>query len=110
MPSCCLNDTNDCVPWPLPQYLEEKESLELKCSTLVKDCEMYKSRMNTIMVQLEEVERERDQVRERPLSNSIAITCVRLPSRLTPLLLLLSALACRRSSPGTMRRSSSPSA
>ncbi|KAG9349811.1 hypothetical protein JZ751_026164 [Albula glossodonta] len=44
-----------------PQYLEEKEDLELKCSTLVKDCEMYKNRMNTIMIQLEEVERERDQ-------------------------------------------------
>ncbi|KAA0705471.1 Caspase recruitment domain-containing protein 11 CARD-containing MAGUK protein 1 [Triplophysa tibetana] len=43
------------------QYLEEKEDLELKCSTLVKDCEMYKNRMNTIMMQLEEVERERDQ-------------------------------------------------
>ncbi|XP_018588256.1 caspase recruitment domain-containing protein 11 isoform X2 [Scleropages formosus] len=43
------------------KYLEEKEDLELKCSTLVKDCEMYKNRMNTIMVQLEEVERERDQ-------------------------------------------------
>ncbi|KAI1884632.1 hypothetical protein AGOR_G00228380 [Albula goreensis] len=43
------------------KYLEEKEDLELKCSTLVKDCEMYKNRMNTIMVQLEEVEKERDQ-------------------------------------------------
>ncbi|XP_031422220.1 caspase recruitment domain-containing protein 11 isoform X3 [Clupea harengus] len=43
------------------KYLDEKEALELKCSTLVKDCEMYKNRMNTIMVQLEEVERERDQ-------------------------------------------------
>lgn len=46
----------------LLQYLEEKEDLELKCSTLVKDCEMYKHRMNTIMLQLEEVEKERDQV------------------------------------------------
>lgn len=45
------------------QYLEEKEDLELKCSTLGKDCEMYKHRMNTVMLQLEEVERERDQVR-----------------------------------------------
>ncbi|XP_048465693.1 caspase recruitment domain-containing protein 11 [Rhincodon typus] len=43
------------------KYLEEKEDLELKCSTLVKDCEMYKHRMNTIMFQLEEVEKERDQ-------------------------------------------------
>lgn len=47
----------------LLQYLEEKEDLELKCSTLGKDCEMYKHRMNTVMLQLEEVERERDQVR-----------------------------------------------
>lgn len=46
-----------------PQYLEEREDLELKCSTLGKDCEMYKHRMNTVMLQLEEVERERDQVR-----------------------------------------------
>lgn len=44
------------------QYLEEKEDLELKCSTLGKDCEMYKHRMNTVMIQLEEVEKERDQV------------------------------------------------
>ncbi|XP_030645608.1 caspase recruitment domain-containing protein 11 [Chanos chanos] len=43
------------------KYLEEKEDLELKCSTLEKDCEMYKNRMNTMMFQLEEVERERDQ-------------------------------------------------
>ncbi|XP_064171338.1 caspase recruitment domain-containing protein 11 isoform X1 [Anguilla rostrata] len=43
------------------KYLEEKEDLELKCSTLVKDCEMYKNRMTTVMVQLDEVEKERDQ-------------------------------------------------
>ncbi|XP_069066062.1 caspase recruitment domain-containing protein 11 [Pleurodeles waltl] len=43
------------------KYLEEKEDLELKCSTLVKDCDMYKHRMSTIMIQLEEVEKERDQ-------------------------------------------------
>ncbi|VFV22789.1 caspase recruitment domain-containing [Lynx pardinus] len=43
------------------EYLEEKEDLELKCSTLSKDCEMYKHRMSTVMLQLEEVERERDQ-------------------------------------------------
>ncbi|XP_071402218.1 caspase recruitment domain-containing protein 11 isoform X1 [Centroberyx affinis] len=43
------------------KYLEEKEDLELKCSTLQKDCEMYRNRMNTITVQLEEVEKERDQ-------------------------------------------------
>uniref|UniRef100_A0A667XY17 Caspase recruitment domain family member 11 n=1 Tax=Myripristis murdjan TaxID=586833 RepID=A0A667XY17_9TELE len=43
------------------KYLEEKEDLELKCSTLQKDCEMYRNRMNTITNQLEEVEKERDQ-------------------------------------------------
>ncbi|XP_053132095.1 caspase recruitment domain-containing protein 11 isoform X2 [Hemicordylus capensis] len=43
------------------KYLEEKQELELKCSTLGKDCEMYKNRMNTVMIQLEEVEKERDQ-------------------------------------------------
>uniref|UniRef100_A0A667YN36 Caspase recruitment domain family member 11 n=1 Tax=Myripristis murdjan TaxID=586833 RepID=A0A667YN36_9TELE len=45
------------------KYLEEKEDLELKCSTLQKDCEMYRNRMNTITNQLEEVEKERDQVK-----------------------------------------------
>ncbi|XP_031734111.1 caspase recruitment domain-containing protein 11 isoform X1 [Anarrhichthys ocellatus] len=43
------------------KYLEEKEDLELKSSTLQKDCEMYRNRMDTITVQLEEVEKERDQ-------------------------------------------------
>ncbi|XP_069920404.1 caspase recruitment domain-containing protein 11 isoform X3 [Oryctolagus cuniculus] len=43
------------------KYLEEREDLELKCSTLGKDCEMYKHRMSTVMLQLDEVERERDQ-------------------------------------------------
>uniref|UniRef100_A0A8C9SWF0 Caspase recruitment domain family member 11 n=1 Tax=Scleropages formosus TaxID=113540 RepID=A0A8C9SWF0_SCLFO len=43
------------------KYLEEKEDLELRCSALLKDCEMYKNRINTITIQLEEVERERDQ-------------------------------------------------
>ncbi|XP_056871707.1 caspase recruitment domain-containing protein 11 isoform X1 [Takifugu flavidus] len=43
------------------KYLEEKEELELKSSTLQKDCEMYRNRINTISVQLEEVVKERDQ-------------------------------------------------
>ncbi|XP_061892597.1 caspase recruitment domain-containing protein 11 isoform X4 [Entelurus aequoreus] len=43
------------------KYLEEKEDLELKCSTLQKDCEMYRNRMDTINMQLNEVEKERDQ-------------------------------------------------
>ncbi|XP_036170553.1 caspase recruitment domain-containing protein 11 isoform X3 [Myotis myotis] len=53
------------------KYLEEKEDLELKCSTLGKDCEMYKHRMNTVMLQLEEVERERDQSLPRNLPVTI---------------------------------------
>ncbi|XP_022074305.1 caspase recruitment domain-containing protein 11 isoform X1 [Acanthochromis polyacanthus] len=43
------------------KYLEEKEDLELRCSTLQKDCEMYRNRMDTISIQLDEVEKERDQ-------------------------------------------------
>nr|XP_057905216.1 caspase recruitment domain-containing protein 11 isoform X2 [Doryrhamphus excisus] len=43
------------------KYLEEKEDLELKCSTLQKDCQMYRNRMDTITMQLKEVEKERDQ-------------------------------------------------
>uniref|UniRef100_A0A146YQB4 Caspase recruitment domain family member 11 n=1 Tax=Fundulus heteroclitus TaxID=8078 RepID=A0A146YQB4_FUNHE len=43
------------------KYLEEKEELELKCSTLQKDCEMYRNRIDTISTQLDEVEKERDQ-------------------------------------------------
>lgn len=46
------------------QYLEEKEELELKCSTLQKDCEMYRKRTDTITIQLEEVQKERDQVKQ----------------------------------------------
>lgn len=43
------------------KYLEEKEDLELKSSTLQKDCEMYRNRIDTITIQLEEVLKERDQ-------------------------------------------------
>ncbi|XP_068605496.1 caspase recruitment domain-containing protein 11 [Brachionichthys hirsutus] len=43
------------------KYLEEKEELELKSSTLQKDCEMYRNRIGTVTIQLEEVEKERDQ-------------------------------------------------
>nr|XP_032817183.1 caspase recruitment domain-containing protein 11-like isoform X1 [Petromyzon marinus]XP_032817184.1 caspase recruitment domain-containing protein 11-like isoform X1 [Petromyzon marinus]XP_032817185.1 caspase recruitment domain-containing protein 11-like isoform X1 [Petromyzon marinus]XP_032817187.1 caspase recruitment domain-containing protein 11-like isoform X1 [Petromyzon marinus] len=43
------------------KYLEEKQDLELRCNTLLKDCEMYKHRIGTVLQQLEEVERERDQ-------------------------------------------------
>ncbi|XP_039630870.1 caspase recruitment domain-containing protein 11 [Polypterus senegalus] len=59
------------------KYLEEKEELELKCSTLVKDCEMYKNRMNTIMIQLEEVEKERDQAfRSRDDAQTLYSQCL----------------------------------
>nr|XP_019962169.1 PREDICTED: caspase recruitment domain-containing protein 11 [Paralichthys olivaceus] len=43
------------------KYLQEKEDLELKSSTLQKDCEMYRNRMDTIAIQLDEVEKERNQ-------------------------------------------------
>lgn len=58
------------------QYLEEKEDLELKCSTLQKDCEMYRNRMDTITIQLEEVEKERDQVSTETRRDVSDIRCV----------------------------------
>jgi len=58
------------------QYLEEKEDLELKSSTLQKDCEMYRNRMDTITVQLEEVEKERDQVRTRAERDGLVVVVV----------------------------------
>lgn len=45
------------------QYLQEMEDLQLKYRTLQKDCDLYKHRMNTVLSQLEEIEKERDQVR-----------------------------------------------
>lgn len=45
-----------------PQYLQEMEDLRLKHRTLQKDCDLYKHRMATILTQLEEIEKERDQV------------------------------------------------
>lgn len=45
-----------------PQYLQEMEDLRLKHRTLQKDCDLYKHRMATILAQLEEIEKERDQV------------------------------------------------
>jgi hypothetical protein len=38
------------------------EDLRLKHRTLQKDCDLYKHRMATVLAQLEEVEKERDQV------------------------------------------------
>ncbi|KAM6288681.1 caspase recruitment domain-containing protein 10 isoform 4-T4 [Spheniscus humboldti] len=43
------------------QYLQEVEDLQLKYRTLQKDCDLYKHRMNTVLLQLEEIEKERDQ-------------------------------------------------
>ncbi|OXB60889.1 hypothetical protein ASZ78_014441 [Callipepla squamata] len=44
------------------KYLREVEDLQLKYRTLQKDCDLYKHRMNTVLLQLEEIEKERDQV------------------------------------------------
>lgn len=44
------------------QYLQEMEDLQLKFHTLQKNCDLYKHRMNTVLSQLEEIEKERDQV------------------------------------------------
>lgn len=44
------------------QYLQEVEILQLKYQTLQKNCDLYKHRMNTVLSQLEEIEKERDQV------------------------------------------------
>ncbi|XP_054997097.1 caspase recruitment domain-containing protein 10 isoform X1 [Sorex araneus] len=43
------------------KYLQEMESLRLKHCTLQKDCDLYKHRMATVLAQLEEIEKERDQ-------------------------------------------------
>lgn len=42
------------------------EDLRLKHRTLQKDCDLYKHRMATVLAQLEEIEKERDQVRAGP--------------------------------------------
>lgn len=43
------------------KYLQEMEDLRLKHRTLLKDCDLYKHRMATVLAQLEEIEKERDQ-------------------------------------------------
>ncbi|XP_045868345.1 caspase recruitment domain-containing protein 10 isoform X4 [Meles meles] len=43
------------------KYLQEMEDLRLKHRTLQKDCDLYKHRMATVLAQLEELEKERDQ-------------------------------------------------
>lgn len=44
------------------QYAEEKEMLELQCTSLRKDSQMYKKRIEAVLQQMEEVASERDQV------------------------------------------------
>ncbi|POI33742.1 hypothetical protein CIB84_002507 [Bambusicola thoracicus] len=43
------------------KYAEEKEILELQCTSLRKDSQMYKKRMEAVLEQMEEVASERDQ-------------------------------------------------
>ncbi|XP_021509697.2 caspase recruitment domain-containing protein 10 isoform X2 [Meriones unguiculatus] len=43
------------------KYLQDMEDLRLKHRTLLKDCDLYKHRMATVLAQLEEIEKERDQ-------------------------------------------------
>ncbi|XP_068513020.1 caspase recruitment domain-containing protein 9 isoform X6 [Anas acuta] len=43
------------------KYAEEKEMLELQCTSLRKDTQMYKKRIEAVLQQLEEVASERDQ-------------------------------------------------
>uniref|UniRef100_A0A8C9G618 Caspase recruitment domain family member 9 n=1 Tax=Pavo cristatus TaxID=9049 RepID=A0A8C9G618_PAVCR len=43
------------------KYAEEKEILELQCTSLRKDSQMYKKRMEAVLQQMEEVASERDQ-------------------------------------------------
>ncbi|XP_067875642.1 caspase recruitment domain-containing protein 11-like isoform X2 [Heterodontus francisci] len=43
------------------KYLREKEELGLQLSRILKECQMHKRRVGTILKQLEEVEKERDQ-------------------------------------------------
>lgn len=87
---------------PCMQYLEEKEDLELKCSTLQKDCEMYRNRIDTIAVQLDEVEKERDQVKTH---TTHMISYIQNHSYFC----VNSSAACRRFEPETRPSTSSPS-
>ncbi|XP_076211624.1 caspase recruitment domain-containing protein 9 isoform X3 [Aptenodytes patagonicus] len=43
------------------KYAEEKEMLELQCTSLRKDSQMYKKRIEAVLQQMEEVASERDQ-------------------------------------------------
>lgn len=48
------------------QFAEEKEVLELQCTSLRKDSQMYKKRIEAVLQQMEEVASERDQVIKYP--------------------------------------------
>ncbi|XP_069509140.1 caspase recruitment domain-containing protein 10 isoform X2 [Ambystoma mexicanum] len=43
------------------KYLQDTEELQLRQQSAQKDCELYRQRMNTVLGQLAEVEKERDQ-------------------------------------------------
>lgn len=67
------------------QYLQEVEDLQLKYRTLQKDCDLYKHRMNTVLLQLEEIEKERDQVGWfSPPSRNRALDTLSFPSGSCP--------------------------
>lgn len=50
------------------------EDLRLKHRTLLKDCDLYKHRMATVVAQLEEIEKERDQVSYSLLSGTLILS------------------------------------
>ncbi|XP_015500582.1 caspase recruitment domain-containing protein 9 isoform X5 [Parus major] len=52
------------------QFAEEKEVLELQCTSLRKDSQMYKRRIEAILQQMEEVALERDQTSDLDDSSS----------------------------------------
>nr|CAB3227649.1 caspase recruitment domain-containing protein 11-like [Phallusia mammillata] len=59
------------------KYLDEKEQLDLTCSVLRSDCDMYKMRRDTVWQQLQEVEKEREMVmKERNEAQSFAKACM----------------------------------
>ncbi|KAJ7425868.1 Caspase recruitment domain-containing protein 10 [Willisornis vidua] len=56
-----LNSLQNELQWAEELRDKEVEDLQLKYRTLQKDCDLYKHRMNTVLLQLEEIEKERDQ-------------------------------------------------
>lgn len=57
------------------------EDLRLKHRTLQKDCDLYKHRMATILAQLEEIEKERDQVSPACCIRAQPLVLLRLQTR-----------------------------